>query len=328
MALVQYGDRRLSALGTLITAARTAYRYRNVLQNTYNMVKRTYDNAFGGYSPRGTVSKRTRWNNSKPYNRPWRRRWIRSKYRRTKAQRILNPRRNRRRGRRVPPNRDITLRANMRHLTTFEAQPGLEVDWSSKKVEMDSPGDWIPRPEELTALTRCRFDHCNTKKLKSVHVYMKNISVTTWYDQDQTVQLVSQPGDTYIYTYAEQRRNNVSHSMQADFIRNQGLTKKLIRNQADFHRILKANCFARNATTETLDELQTKTWKAFTQEQDFYNKTGTTDTTGNQARLNLDWLINVDTPYVPPDTNTVFKCKVEYDLVVATKWRLYGTKDS
>lgn len=192
---------------------------------------------------------------------------------------------------------------------------------------MDEPGDWIPDGDTITAMTKCRFDNCNTKKIKSVHVYMKNISVTTWYDSDQSKQLVNGPGDTYIYTYAEQRNTSVgaAHN-EGSFIRTQGLTKKLYRNQANYHSVLKANCYSRNTTPESLNDLQAMTWKHFTQKMDFFNKTGTSDETGQVPRLNIDWKLNVDTPYVPPEANTKFFAKVEFDLCVATKWRLYGTK--
>lgn len=327
MALVRYGGRHINALGTLVTAARVAYRYRNVLQNTYNMVKRSYDAAFP--SPRGTVSKRTRWNNSKAYRRPWRRRTGRKIWRkyRSRLARVINPRKNRRRGRRVPPNRDLILRTSTRYTTTFTAEPGNEVDFNSKKIEMDDPGDWFPGADEVTPMDRCRFDNCNAKKLKSVHLYMKNISVSTWYDTDQTKQFVSMPNDTYVYTYADQRNPAIGDTdVQGKYIRTQGLAKKLVRNQADYHSILKANCYSRNTTDTTFLNMSTIKWKSFTRDQEFFNKTASTHT--DQGHLNIDHLINVDTPYTAPDNGTKFHCKLEYDMVVATRWRLYGTKDT
>lgn len=230
------------------------------------------------------------------------------------------------RGRRVPPNRDLILRTTGRHFETFTASSGSEVDFNSAKFEMDSPGLWFPHGNEITPMTSCRFENCNAKKLKSVHLYMKNISVTSWYDNDQQKQIVGQPNDTYIYTYADQRARDIANvDTQGTWIRNQGLAKKLIRNQADFHTIVKGNVYSRNTTDSNIMQLNQVSWKDFSRQQEFFNKTASEKSV--EPKFNLDFLLNVDTPFSAPDNGTKFFCKIEWDLVVATKWRLYGTKD-
>lgn len=322
MALVRHAGGRLAALATLGSLANTIYRNRNTLQAGFDMAKRTYNAAFGPTTSRRGGYKRIRRHG------PTHRLRRRKRYtRRTKAQRILNPKKNRRRGRRVPPNRDIILRTTQRKAQTFLSHGPDEVDFNSELVEMDTPGAWFPGEHEVTIMDKCRFDGCNTKRIKSVHVYMKNISVTTWYDKPQNKQIVSQPNDTYVFTYADQRATNIGLvDTQGKYIRNQGLSKKLIRNQADYHSVVKGNCFARNTYNGSFDALKSVAWKDFTISQDFFNKTGETRTTNGQY-LNIDWLINVDVPYNPPEQGSVFYAKVEFDTVVATKWRLYGTKE-
>lgn len=195
---------------------------------------------------------------------------------------------------------------------------------------MDSPGDWFPSEDEVTQMDICRFDNCNAKKLKSIHLYMKNISVSSWYDKDQDKQFVTQPNDTYIYTYADQRSNDMEMTDKlGKYIRTQGMCKKLVRNQADYHSILKANVYARNTNDFPFEKMKAAVWKDFTRDQEFFNKTGVfKDGDKGKTMLNLDHLINVDTPFQAPDNGTTFNVKIEYDMVVATKWRLYGTQDT
>ena len=326
MALVPYRS-RASAFGALVTAARTAYRYRNVLSNTYNAMKRTYGRAFGYTSPQMMKRRRTtavrgrKWLRSKRTHY-WKRKRNTS-YRR--ANRVLRPTRNRRRGRRVPPNHDIIMRTNTRYATTFKST-GAEIDFASQKIELDAAGTFFPNSAETSPLNKCLFDTANAKRIKSVHVYMKNITFNSWYTDDQKKVQVNKPADTYVFTYAALDDKDMSGvDVEGAFIRNNGIPKKLVRNQANFHSVLRSECYARNTTSRSFSDMSAVVWKDFTREQNMFNRTGGG---AENPHMNIDFFVNVDTPYLAADTGTEFQCKMEYDLCIATKWRLYGVVDS
>ena len=323
MALVPYRS-RATALGALVSAARTAYRYRNVLSNTLNVMKRTYGRAFGPSS--GQMYKRRRTVNRTRSVRPKRGRFWKRKRRFTfrRTNRVLRPNRNRRRGRRVPPNRDIIMRTNTRYSTSFKSS-GPEVDFNSQKIELDIAGIFFPHEAETSPLNKCMFDTANVKRINSVHVYMKNITFNSWYTEDQKKVQVNKPSDTFVFTYAAMDDKDMAGvDREGAFIRNNGISKKLVRNQSNYHSVLKGNCFARNTTSRSFKDMASVVWKDFSREQNMFNRTGGG---ADNPYMNLDFFVNVDTPYLPADTGTEFQCKVEYDLCIATKWRLYGSVD-
>lgn len=188
------------------------------------------------------------------------------------------------------------------------------------KVEMDPPGRWFPSSDELDDLTVCRFNNCDSKRLVSIHAYWRNVTCTARIIDDGGTVPREINADMVFRTWHDQYRVNSLASLSALQMRNFGTMSRTRRGMKKYHRIYKHQCHARACTTDSVADLSTSEWKNKTIEFDFFNKTG--QTTATQTRMNADHWISVDNPEADATVDT--KLNFTADLVIATKWRLYG----
>lgn len=219
-------------------------------------------------------------------------------------------------GRRTYGSRTIILRRNLHDRITFHQD--AHGDFTPQRVDLNIPGYWLPADWEMDPLQLSRFNNAGSKRLISVHIYYRNIRYTEESGNHSSV--VTAPQDNTFFTYAAPNAETIP-TQPSHKILSGGLQKKLRRGSAGYHQVLKQNCYANASTSEEMQTLLLKTWSEATHEFDFYNKTGTQTTT--TPRLNIEH-------YVMPEVNScqttgVTGC-LKFEMIVATKWRLYTSK--
>lgn len=188
---------------------------------------------------------------------------------------------------------------------------------------MDQVGYWIPELKELDQMTIDRFNTAGSKRLLSVHVYLKNINMVSTLQQIDTQNPEILNRDLKAYTYANKYNDKTEGSPSAydsRYVRQNGMPIKFTRGQKAYHSVLKSPCYARNCTKESLQTLGSKPWKQYTQEAELYGFTGGTSA---QSRLNIDWWFMPVFPFI--GSNLVLSVAYKFEVCVATKWALYGT---
>ncbi len=149
---------------------------------------------------------------------------------------------------------------------------------------------------------------------------MKNIRVVTL--ESGGTEFANAPEDTMLWTYNDRYIQDASDlPTVASFYRNNGIKKKLVRFQADYHPIMSASCNGRVCETDTAQNLVNTTWKSRTVAYDMFNRTGNTLSSG--TRLNLDWKLLLDRVYNQGESG---ETRIKFNLVTTTRWALYGTK--
>jgi len=187
--------------------------------------------------------------------------------------------------------------------------------------EMDQVGYWIPELSELDQMTIDRFNTAGSKRLLSIHVYLKNINMISTLQQIDTQNPEILNRDLMAYTYANKYNDKTEGTLyDSKYVRQNGMPIKFTRGQKAYHSVIKSPCYARNCTKETLTTLGTKPWKQYTQEAELYGFTGGTSA---QSRLNIDWFFMPVFPFIGSDL--VLSVAYKFEVCVATKWALYGT---
>lgn len=307
--LVPVIDRRAAVVGAgLYHLGRNLDQIVPMARNVVGAFKRSYTRAFGQ-----SRTSRSRYGPKRRFSMPSRRRYVRRRrYTRPNQLRVR-----RFRGRRTYGNRSLTLRSvrHIRHSFTQDTAGDLVPEL----VENDAPGVWVPSVDEIDELQQAKFDNCASKRIVSVHVYLKNIK----YSEDRTGDPDSSvPLDTRLFTYANVNALTMNTSPNNHYMMSNGVPAILTRLQRKYHSIVRAPCYAREMTKDTLATLNTLSWKNSNNIYNLFNRTGAEDALS--PRVNIDYQI------VPENltcaTSGVTGC-LKYELVVATKWRLYGSKN-
>jgi len=220
----------------------------------------------------------------------------------------------------MPGTRTMVLR-NITHLHQTFIRSGNNIDYETHKVELDNPGDWIPPQGELTALQRCRFDNCDSKKLVSIHVYMKDLYLTPFVGALTPSSGAVTQADTRFHTWHDQYRESSLANLNSHFLQSQGIPGTTRRGIKRYHKVFRTSVYSRAATTDTLNELNTTSWANITRELDLFNKTGGGAT---NTRLNIDFHWAPEAQMAPPTLDS--GCLAKFGIVVATKWRLFGAE--
>jgi len=271
------------------------------------MVKRKYGQAFGGRT-RSRTYKRRRTNHRKGYGK-------RTKYyRRKKPINRFLLRRNQ--GRKTYGNRTIILRSNTHHTGAFTNDENL--DFIPKGYDLNAPGKWFPQTDEIDELQKAKFNNSGAKRLVSIHVYMKNIVYTEFTQAEGSI--VTAPDDNNFFTYYDMYNQDVIPVDNHWMISN-GKRATLTRGRKKFHTVFKLLLNARSNVTSNAGTLATSQLSTILGEMNVYNKTSD----GNSP-------ISTTFYYVPQSAlgilGTSFNPQgyIRYELVVATKWRLYGSE--
>lgn len=308
MALVPVVDRRTAGLAALLY--NTYNNYRNVrpyVNQAMALGKRMYRQAFGQARSRPRTYKKPRY--SRP--RPSRRRFRRSYRRRRPFFRIR-----RGKGRRGYGNQYLTIRNNYHLRKQFDQD--VQGDFKPLVIEMDEPYLWFPPEDQIDRRVQYTFDNAISKKLVSVHVYMKNLH---YQEVSQSSPPYISSNDNKIYTFADPGSADLNQVViDNHYMATNGVPAKLTRMSKKYHSILKCYTGAQKVTTETCAILGQRKWKDISQEYEFFNRTGFTDP--GSTRLNIDWCIVPEV--VSCEMGGITGC-LKGEIVVATKWRLYSS---
>lgn len=221
----------------------------------------------------------------------------------------------RNKGRRTYPNQYLILRSNFHGRDAFPQDS--HGDFTPVTESLDTQGIWIPTVDQIDAMQLARFNNASTKRIVSIHIYIQAIRYTE--TSSTQLSVITAPQDSSFFTFASITETQAP--IDNHYMISNGVKGRLFRSSAKFHSILKANCNARLCTSKSLADMNLMTWKEFTQESDFFNRTGLT--TNTDPRLNIAYLIMPEINSC--DTTGITGC-LKYEITIATKWRLYQSK--
>ena len=242
-------------------------------------------------------------------------------------------------GRRTYGKRYLILRRIDHQTIEFTKETGTgsnPLDWEAVRIEQDQPGVWIPKADEVDKLKTCKWDNCDTKRLVSAHLYLKDIKWMEWYQltaprastNETDLHVISRPHRNSMYTYHDGFTSNLA-TLEGHNIRNNGIRCPLPGNVGKYHTVWKSNFHCRRYENGKLEDMQPSTWKGKTIEYDMINRTDNDASDG--TRYNADWNLfmegsGITGPGQTDPTGSKTRGVVTFTRVFSTKWRLYGSK--
>lgn len=231
-------------------------------------------------------------------------------------------------GSRTPGNRDIILRSSNNIIASFERQTTVN-DYTPKQLTFGKHGvdniPWIPDDADVPELVKARFNDATAKRLVWIRVYLKDTYVQTQIDfpNDASDNYV---GDQAIYTHYNQYNFKKPGTIDNEYLRTQGLRSKFTRGFLGFKEVMKIMPACRGNTDLDMASLRVSSWADVNQALNFYNKSGAEAVypEPTENRMDNSFHLLATCPNSAGDTKT--RTDIKTQVVVATKWKLYGQR--
>ncbi len=126
--------------------------------------------------------------------------------------------------------------------------------------------------------------------------------------------------DKIMNTFHDQYRGVPGLPMPVSLLEKYGTKRRLIRGNAAYHSLFKHYLFCRDAFAGDVSQLATETWLELGPEMDGLDKTGGDPSVVSTTNMEF---------YLAPKRTLMLEtlsCSLSADIVIATKWRLHGSK--
>lgn len=219
-------------------------------------------------------------------------------------------------GRRTFANRDLLLKSFSNYSLEFTQNDDTGT-FDPLPIIENEKYEWFPDAAETNPVTEAVFNEAASKRLVSVHMYLKDLRYTEVAKQFPDDVDVTGPQGSRIYTY--HNKGDWKILVPNEYIMKNGRSRKLIRNTQPYHSICKFYTYCRGGLHVPYQNVKNLSWRKALTLMNAYQQTNEVS-----EPVNLDWYM---CPTIQTSLGSGTKGHLRFTKVITTKWRLSGIKD-